>query len=287
MTQIKTAKSAWTSKFNSSCAACSMKHLCVSASSLSKDLRYHFLYIKGQRFPENEAMRAGTERHRKAQKDIPRLEDYGLYNFQKDLREGKHIQLAELRVCNSVLGIRGIIDIFDGEMKDGVLNMHATELKSGWFKGYIMQAGSYAMMLNHPATRICIEETKRSGKKVVNSYRMWPQSQFSQNIGFSIKLFNAKKPFEVEYMKDNMMTDWAKGLKMAIDARLKKFRSVNQYGLFYLSEIPVCKHCSESCGYYPVCSKSWPTNGKIERQLHFGNKQLLIKTKPQIPKRPK
>lgn len=281
-------KSAWECKFHQDCKRCAMRSQCITASTLSRDSRYHFLYVKGVRFPPNAAMLAGTEKHAEFLKELPTVEKYTLFQFEKDLRAGKKIELQELRICNPIWALRGIIDHFTIQLVNDVLQIRIIDLKSGWHKGYLYQIAAYAMMMRHPATRVAIEGRIPRGKTKprIESFIMLPRfEELARDISIGIQIFGAKKIYEWKYMEANMITDFGQVMKMNVEKKLKNFRQYNPYGLYYLSEIPICKECFDKCGYYPTCSKAWPTNGKGEKQMHFGQRDLLISSKPTVKKR--
>lgn len=281
--KIEGMKSAWECKFHTDCKRCAMRGQCISASTLSRDLRYHFLYVKGVRFPPSPEMTAGTLKHEAELGQYKTIDQYKLYNFKKDLKAGKKIELQEVRICNPLYSLRGVIDYLNIQLKDNKLHIKIVDLKSSWHKSYIFQVAAYAMMMRHPATRVCINGKIPRGKDKprVESHIMLPRyDNMNRDIDFGIKIFGAKKTYNWEYMKDNMITEIGNVMKMNVEKKLKKFRAYNKYGLFYLNEIPVCKECFVKCGYYPECAKAWPVNGKKEVQLHFGRKQLLIFSRP-------
>ena len=185
--------------FSDECFKCSQKNRCISATSFSMDLRKYFLKIKGHREPYTEQMKKGTLKHELYTRGIKTLEEYGVNKFRKDLYSGKTIELKELKVCNCLIGLRGIIDQIKLKMnlKKKKFDIWITEWKSGWYTPYIFQINVYGLIFSNNNTRIIYEKKKKRGKGVKRLLLDFlPKFELNKNIKIDLRIFGNKEKFQ-------------------------------------------------------------------------------------------
>ena len=211
----------------------------------------------------------------------------GLDKFKEKLMSGEIVKLQEVKLCNPGYGLRGIVDILEIQYdKDASkFKVIATELKSGYYKTYMMQLHIYGLMLSDKNTRLLFDTPKKVVKEGDKEYKrtmikLYPE-QFK--LDMDLKLFIMKQNQEIVYdfIRGNVIVGKSKGIVMGLLNIAKKHRAVHEYGLYNLADIPECKDCNPKwCGFWDKhCSKVTDEDVKNSKQRYFGKKDL-IKTKP-------
>lgn len=284
MSKPKVIRKSFVCMFHKDCSKCSMKNLCVSASGVTSELREYFLRTKGYRFPRTESMERGIIRHELYQQGMKSALNYPFHILRRDLYSGREIIFKEFQICSPFYGLRGVIDVlriqYDKENK--VMNIVAEEIKSSYWKKYFMQLAVYGLILTDLSFLFVQEVTKRKTRRI--THRFYPNTEFSLNIDVILQVFG-KKPIKIEWMRDNIMTDWANGISTAVINAAKQKRVLHKLGIYWLHELPPCSHCNpEMCGYYErFCSKIGDYEDKPKlKQLYFGKKKLMVQTKPKV-----
>jgi hypothetical protein len=274
--------------FMDKCGACFNRNRCISATSITTDVRKYFLKICGKRQQQTPAMAAGKALHEDRLKDWPTLESMGYSKFKKRLYLGEEITLQELSLCSLRWGIHGIIDKFTIQYtKAGVINIQVSDLKPFFSKKYYKQIAVYALCLSDPDCMIAYNTiTPRSHKRKRVAVRLYPRrTDFKLNIQMEIYAYIYEKPYLFEWMRDSVMTPQAAGTTMAIIKAANTRKELHKYGIRYLDQFAPCKDCKQlesSCSLYTICQKVVYDPQHKTVQLYHGRKNLLVKSKPHL-----
>lgn len=265
--------------YHTDCVKCSMKNLCVRASGISMGDRLYFLINKGFELKKTKDMQKGIDRHEAYQEGLPIAESMSFPTLRKKLFNKELIEFREFRVCSPYYGLRGILDIFRIQfISDTDLLVEIEELKSKYWKSYWKQLAIYGLILSDLKMNyvLQVKEDKRIAQ------RFYPiNKKYRLNIKIKLTVFD-QKPIEVIWMQNDMMTEFAKGISMAVLKRCKAVRRYHNLGIRWLSEIPPCKWCKNCSFYDRFCSKIEPLPSSRVKQRYFGKKQVLVKNKPYI-----
>jgi len=277
--------------FSNECFKCSQKNRCISATSFSMSERKYFLKIKGHREPQTSEMMKGKLLHEAYTQKLKTIEEYGINRFKRDLYKGKTIELSELRCCNSLVGIRGIIDQIKLKMdlKNKKFDIWITELKSGWFIPYIFQINAYGLIFSNNHTRIVYKVKKKRGKGFKRLLlNFLPKFELSRDIRIDLRIFGNKERFRY-FMKDNLIVGKSGEFTSVILMKAKKLRELHKLGIRFVEEIPPCKDCVNGfngawrCGLWrDICSKINNVESVKVKQKYWGKKKLLVSSKPRV-----
>ena len=271
--------------FSDICSRCAYRGKCFSPSRLTSGLRSAFFLSKGYRIPQNEAMVQGKIRHEEFQKDIKSLEEYGVKRFKRDLYDGEIITLKEVKVCDSGLGLRGVIDVlklrFDKANK--TFNIVIQELKSfnsAW-KKFVEQLLVYGLIFGSETCRFHFGDGSHT-----KSFFLYPRRLvgLKRNIDLELTILSSGKSQLFGFMKDNVVSEDFSGWLFALKGRLLKLRRfVSELSVGDWSLVPACSHCwGSKCPFYDrFCSKEEPKELK-SKQRFFGKKKLLVKNSRRI-----
>jgi hypothetical protein len=278
--------------FMDKCGACKMRNQCISATSITTDLRKYFLKICGKRQQQTPAMAAGKALHEDRLKGWPTLATMGYSQFKKKLYLGELITLQELSICSSTYGFHGIIDKFTIQYtKDGIINIQVSDLKP-IFKGdaakkYYQQISAYSLALSDLDCMIAYDTiTPRSHKKKRVAVRLYPRkATFKLNIQMEIYAYLYEKSYLFEWMKDSVMTPPSAGTTIAIIKAGNTRKELHKYGIRYLDQFAPCKDCKQLdsyCSLYTICQKVVYNPKHKTVQLYQGKRNLLVHSKPVI-----
>lgn len=286
MSNIEEIKKSYVCRFHTACSGCAKKNLCVSASSLTSEPREYLLRNKGYRVPRNEAMQRGIIRHELYQQGMRSALVFPFHVMRRELFSGREIVFKEFQVCSTFYALRGVIDVlrFQYDRENKVMNVVAEEIKSSYWKKYFQQLAVYGLILSDLNFLFVQEVTKRKTRRIIHKF--YPREQFNLNIKVILQVF-AKKPIEIEWMQNNLMTEWANGISAGVMNKAKSLNSLHKLGIYWLQELPPCGHCrGEECGFYDrFCSKLGKYVNEDSRQMYWGknfDRQMLIKTKPKL-----
>jgi hypothetical protein len=275
-------------RFMDKCGACLNQNRCISATSITTDLRKYFLKICGKRQESTPAMLAGKALHEDRLKDWPTLESMGYSKFKKRLYLGELITLQELSLCSVKWGIHGIIDKFTIQYtKEGVINIQVSDLKPFFSKKYYKQIAVYALCLSDPDCMIAYNTiTPRSHKRKRVAVRLYPRRiNFKLNIQMEIYAYIYEKSYLFEWMKDSQMTAPSAGTTIAIIKAGNTRKELHRYGIRYLDQFAPCKDCKQLesyCSLYTICQKVVYDPQHKELQRYIGKRELLVCSKPTI-----
>lgn len=258
--------------------------MCISATSVTSDLRRYFLKICGHRQKANQAMIQGKINHENRQKDYKTLDEYSIKSFQRNLMNGKIIELKEFKVCSPMLGFRGFIDLLKIQIVENKVLIEISELKTGYSPLYILQLVFYGMMFSD---RHLITYYQKKGRKKVRymPFKVFPQGDLDVTILLFLENLTTEKAKLSTYMQNNIVNNEIKGLVTAVMKRVKERRKYHKYGIYYLNNFPKCKNCqdsSEYCSLWDICQKINYDEDVKTKQFYWGKKKLIVKTKPKI-----
>jgi hypothetical protein len=274
--------------FMDKCGACFNRNRCISATSVTTDVRKYFLKICGKRQQQTPAMAAGTALHEDRLSNWQTLAQMGWSKFQKALYLGEKITLQEVSFCSKLYGLHGIVDKFTIQYtKAGVINIHISDLKPFMTKKYYKQLSVYGLMLSDPDCMIAYDTiTPRSHKRKRIALRLYPRRvQFKLNIDLEIHSYIYEKDYKFEWMRDSQMNGQSAGTTIAIIKAGNTRKELHKYGIRYLDQFAPCKDCKQLesyCSLYTICQKVVYDPIHKERQLYQGRKNLLVKSKPVI-----
>ena len=264
----------------------------MSATSVASDERRYLLKLRGYRQKPNAAMKKGTEAHKKRQEGIPTVTDMGIKRFQKNVLLGKHVQVSEAMVCSPKYGLKGFVDILDVEYtKEGKFKITVTELKTGaWYKHYIYQVISYGLMFSDPNCQIHYDKKGRKKIKHIPT-RLYPMGELDLDIDIILEFMPSGKELHYPFMTGGLVSGTMAGLASATLQRKKKRLRFHNTGLYYLEDTPPCEGCKQDdkfCSLWgPVCSKIHYTEAIKTKQMYYGKKKMLVKSRPKGVIKPK
>ena len=96
-----------------------------------------------------------------------------------------------------------------------------------------------------------------------------------------MEYYNTPKRTKIEWMRHNVLSEFATGISMYIQKNLPQLRSLTYAGLYFLHEIPECNPCFKNCGYHKFCDKVSYEDMNYSQRF-FGKTKLLIKNKPKV-----
>jgi len=154
-------------------------------------------------------------------------------------------------------------------------DINVIEFKSGFHKSYLLQLVAYALMLSDPNCNIIFGQ---NGKTI--GRKLYPEQPFSLNIFCTLSVLRFRQNISRAFMLDNKMTPWGSRYALAIQKRAKAFRKWHKAGIYWVSEIPLCKDCRrDKCSFWNrICNKSVPEPENC-KQRYFGKKKLLVKSR--------
>ncbi len=271
-------------KFMDKCNGCTSRDICISPSSLNSPLRKYLLKVCGYRQRPNKLMLEGTKKHKEILGKYPTLAEYGYVNFKRDLFKGKKIEIQEISVCSPVNGFHGIIDYFCIQFKKpNTFNVVVGDLKPFWSSKYLLQIITYGLILSDRNCRIgYIKYTPKSKKKNRITHKLFPNMNYNLNIEIGLNYYMTGKDYWVMFMKDNIIKDMD-GLVMHIQRLRKQRLRLHKQGIYFIEHYPPCKDCKQNtdyCSLWEICQKFDYEEEIKHKQLYFGKKNLLIKTKP-------
>jgi len=249
------------SHMRSDCFSCPQRFTCMTAGGLGKDKIRYAKQIRRIKDPINEAMKKGKELHEMYLSPYKELEDYGLFQFLEDLRKGKKITLSEVPICSRYYGLRGIIDKLTIQLVKKELNIEITELKSGYYKGYIYQLAAYGMILSDPRFEIIYEKKTVRGKSIITGVIPLPDRPLNKNIKINLQILSTGNVITKMWLENNAMSECSRGMMASAQKRMKLYRKFHKLGVSFAEDFDkTIKH----------------------KQWFFGKNRLLKKTKPRI-----
>jgi hypothetical protein len=276
-----------TCRFMDKCGSCLNQNRCISATSVTSDLRKYFLKIMGQRQKSTPAMLEGKHIHEEFLKEYPSLKELGWGKFQKSLYLGEPIKLQELHLCSPKYGLHGVVDQFYIQFtKDNVINVSVSDLKPYYSKKYLKQLSVYGLCLSDKDCMVAYETiTPRSHKRKLIANRLYPKRDFQLNIRLALQFYLNGKSFAIDWMKTNVMSTLANALTITIIKLSNSRKALHKQGIYYLDQLAPCRDCKnlESyCSLYTVCQKVKYVPTLKERQRYVGKNKLLVLNKPVI-----
>jgi hypothetical protein len=234
--------------------------------------RKAFLILSGFREKGNKFTRKGTATHRSYFKTSKTLSSYGINNFYKDLYQGKAIEIKEIGVCSSKVGLRGHIDhIRLVYLGNNEFDIQITELKPKYDKNYIMQLAGYCQILSDPRCKIVY----KSGKKTI-ARLLYPDKPLILSIHGRFIYYKTEKQYVTEWVNFNEMSK----ILLGVLVKSKKLRSFMRARINDLASLPLCDWCfMYPCGFRDICDKFPYVKDK---QTYFGSTKLLKKTPNRI-----
>lgn len=250
--------------FRKDCNKCDHFKTCISPSGVARDKIDYWAYCHKIREPQTEAMRKGIERHRAYQMEIPTVEDIGgVQELQEKVLMGKYLKLQEVPICSRYWGIHGFIDVLEIKLEKDNLWIKITDLKSNWWKKYLYQMASYAMMMQEPDVEVCYNKPykRKKGSRRLGM-RLFPKGMIlNKNIKMCVYFFHTKKTIEWDWMDNNIMSDFAAGMTMQVSKRLREYRPLHKRAFMLAEDIDPKRK---------------------DKQRFFGKSKLIKKTKPKI-----
>lgn len=272
-----------TSMFGEACGVCPMRYECLAATSVTSPLRRYFLKICGHRQKANALMIQGSKNHEIRQAGIATIESMGQKEFLKKLYLGEVIELAEVRLCSPVTGLRGIMDIVKMQYtKDNKLHVEIRELKTGYSPKYILQLMAYGIMFSD---RNMLMYYPKKGRKKVKfmPFKIYPQGNFELNLTLHLENLTTKKVLTYKYMINNVVDEGLKGIAMAVMRKASERRKYHKFGIYYLENLPPCPECKQKedyCSLWEICQKVNYQADRKAKQKYWGTNKMLISSKP-------
>jgi len=275
--------------FSNLCSSCYRKTQCVNASAMNLCPKQYLLSITHHKRADVEGRLAfGTLYHEKAEAGIPSISDYDPEEFFRDLLSGKKIVIKEVPLCNPSIGLRGHPDIliFKYYPKRRHLFIRIEEIKTGFMPSYILQLTTYAMILSTPDALIHFDDKK-------SAYKLYPDPNITVTIQGAFRIYSGGRVQESPYWFINrgVPTKFFENMTKAVLKKRKDLLRFHSPGLYVLSELKYPSNCplvakkgrEKPCGFVELCSR-YPYTGS--KQLYFGKRKLLIKTRPRIKSQP-
>ena len=240
--------------FRSDCQKCPQVNRCISATGLVSDNLDYVLRLKGYRKIETEAMRKGKELHREALATYKTVDDLGIKTIRNELLSGRELTLSEVPVCSRLYGLKGVIDLLRMRLVKQKFTVDIYDIKPALNSKYIIQVAVYGLILSDNDFEIVYKsKKKRLGMKIL------PDIPLKKNI--NIYIVEPKKQHKIEFIKNNKFTKKGAGYKAYICRLMKEKRKFHKFGIWLVAELD--------------------KNVK-ERQLFFGIRKLLKKSKPVV-----
>jgi len=264
--------------FDRSCQFCYRNKDCISATSFTTDKRKHLLHIKGFREKQTARMLKGIEMHKEKEEDLKTIDEYGVENIKNDLHDNKLVVLRDVKVHSRFFGYRGFIDVLGikHDSKKGRMDIHILEIKTSFRKNQLFQLGCYASMVSDSDSTIFHDK---------GEFNIHPRNPVSLNIHLGLWVERFQKLIKWEFMENGAIVGPWKGYVSAMRRRQSSLRSVHKFGVYNIHEIPRCRECYETCGFYKdICSKIDDVNQFNDSQRYFAKRvrkgSILKKTKP-------
>jgi len=269
--------------FGEGCKKCSRKFDCISATSVTSDLRKYLLKVNGYQQKPTIYMSQGKAMHKKEQIGIKTLDEYGIDKFKEDFYRGKQITLSEVKVCSPKYGFRGIIDILEIKFdKDNNITIKIRELKKKWWDSYITQIAIYGLIFSD--RDMCFYYEKKGRKKVkLMPFKVYPKIDFNLNIYCTLEMLEVKKTYAFTFMENNLISDQMSGISVDAINKANLRRVFHKRGIYYIENTPPCKFCmgnSDYCSLWEICSKVNYEEERKQKQMYLGKRKTLTKTKP-------
>lgn len=283
------AKSHTTCMFSRLCSSCYRRTQCVNASAMNMCPKQYLLMITHHKQVDIEGRLAfGLAYHEKLGSGIPEISEYGPEDFFTELISGRRIVVKEVPTCNPSLGLRGHPDtiILRYYPSRRHLFIRIEEIKTGFIPSYLLQLTTYVIILSTPDALIHFDDKK-------DAYRLYPSPYITVTIQGVFKIYNNGRVQESPYWFINrgVPTKFFENMSKAVLKKRKGLLKFHQPGLYALSEIKYPTNCPlvakkgrvKPCGFVELCARH-PYTGS--RQLYFGKRKLLIKTKPRLRSQP-
>ena len=240
----------------------------------------------------------GTAKHEAIQSPYKTIDEMGYLEYRRQLYKGTKISLKELKVLSTKEYMFGVIDLFEVQFIDGILNVWITEFKSGKrkHKNHFKQLTVYAMICSdiQPYLVFDVPYKRKEGNRQVMGW-MYPDHTKIKSINIKGRVYLIDEiliqPFDDVVVNNEFTYNYSNMKKWVWNTRAE-FRDLILQRTAEIETIKYDKYCTkdnksewcgwkEECGRYGYCPKS--------KQLHISQKKIadnksdvLVKTNPKL-----